>query len=86
MRNRPHAGRSSSGGALGLMMQPKDILMGKICAYCWASGLVEFGSRCPKGALPLVTGPEESVKEAVEVLATHSRNSEKYLVPKVTCP
>ena len=55
--------------------------MEKVCAYCWASGLIEFGSHCPKHALPLITGPEKAVKEAVEVLATHAYNSEKYFVP-----
>lgn len=56
--------------------------MGKICAYCWASGLIEFGSRCPKGALPLIRGPEEAVKDAVGVLAVHAYDGENYLVPK----
>lgn len=27
-----------------------------ITAYCWASGLIEFGNTLPEGALPIVTG------------------------------
>lgn len=56
--------------------------MRKICAYCWASGLIEFGSRCPSGALPLITGPETAVKNAVNVLSTHTYDGKSFLIPK----
>lgn len=56
--------------------------MKKIHAFCWASGLIEFGARCPKGALPLITGPETIVKNSVEVLSTHTYDGKSFLVPK----
>ena len=56
--------------------------MKRICAFCWASGLIEFGSRCPKGALPLITGSETAVMNAVNVLATHAYDGKSFLVPK----
>lgn len=56
--------------------------MENVCAYCWASGLVEIGKTCPKGALPLVTGPKKAVKEAVEVLSSHAYDGKSFLVPK----
>ena len=40
----------------------------KITAYAWASGLIEFGDVFPDGALPIITGEEESVREIIEGL------------------
>lgn len=56
--------------------------MKKVVAYCWANGLIEFGPRCPENALPLVTGEGRSVREAVDVLATHGYDSVTRIVPK----
>ncbi|ECH9713615.1 host nuclease inhibitor protein [Salmonella enterica subsp. enterica serovar Javiana] len=53
-----------------------------ITAYCWASGLIEFGYALPEGALPIVTGSEKKVREEVEVLARHAYNGE-LLVPGI---
>ncbi|EFB0319312.1 host nuclease inhibitor protein [Salmonella enterica] len=53
-----------------------------ITAYCWASGLIEFGHTLPEGALPIVTGSEKQVREEVEVLARHAYNGE-LLVPGI---
>ncbi|EIE4825895.1 host nuclease inhibitor protein [Salmonella enterica] len=53
-----------------------------ITAYCWASGLIEFGHTLPEGALPIVTGSEKKVREEVEVLARHAYNGE-LLVPGI---
>ncbi|EJI4854881.1 host nuclease inhibitor protein [Salmonella enterica] len=53
-----------------------------ITAYCWASGLIEFGHTLPEGALPIVTGSEKKVCEEVEVLARHAYNGE-LLVPGI---
>ena len=55
--------------------------METIVAYCWRSGLIEFGQSCPKGALPLAEGEKEEIESAVSALATHSYNDE-YLIPK----
>ncbi|EKG0711152.1 host nuclease inhibitor protein [Salmonella enterica] len=53
-----------------------------ITAYCWASGLIEFGNALPEGALPIVTGSEKKVREEVEVLARHAYSGE-LLVPGI---
>lgn len=42
----------------------------KISVWCWPAGNLEFGVRCPAGAMPVATGPEEELRDAVEVLAT----------------
>lgn len=57
--------------------------MKKIVAYAWASGLIEFGQNCPDGALPVLVGNEQQVRELVDVLARHSRTSDALLVPGV---
>ncbi|ELU8839214.1 host nuclease inhibitor protein [Salmonella enterica] len=53
-----------------------------ITAYCWASGLIEFGYTLPEGALPIVTGSEKQVRDVVEVLACHAYNGD-LLVPGI---
>ncbi|ELK8448815.1 host nuclease inhibitor protein [Salmonella enterica] len=53
-----------------------------IMAYCWASGLIEFGNALPEGALPIVTGNEKQVRDVVTVLARHAYNGD-LLVPGV---
>ncbi|EAN7516472.1 host nuclease inhibitor protein [Salmonella enterica] len=53
-----------------------------ITAYCWASGLIEFGNTLPEGALPIVTGSKKNVRDAVEVLARHAYNGD-LLVPGI---
>ncbi|HGA5439881.1 TPA: host nuclease inhibitor protein [Salmonella enterica subsp. enterica serovar Eastbourne] len=53
-----------------------------ITAYCWASGLIEFGHTLPEGALPIITGKEKDVRDEVEVLARHAYNGD-LLVPGI---
>lgn len=53
-----------------------------ITAYCWASGLIEFGNTLPEGALPIVTGNEKQVHDVVTVLARHAYNGD-LLVPGI---
>ncbi|ELW8656257.1 host nuclease inhibitor protein [Salmonella enterica] len=53
-----------------------------ITAYCWASGLIEFGNTLQEGALPIVTGSEKQVREVVGVLARHAYNGD-LLVPGI---
>lgn len=40
-------------------------------AYCFASGHIEFGSRCPNGALPLLRGKDKKVRAFINPLARH---------------
>lgn len=51
-------------------------------AYCWASGLIEFGYFVPEGALPIITGKEKDVRDEVGVLARHAYNGD-LLVPGI---
>ncbi|EKB8601796.1 host nuclease inhibitor protein [Salmonella enterica] len=53
-----------------------------ITAYCWASGLIEFGNTLPEGVLPIVTGSEKRVRDVVTVLARHAYNGD-LLVPGI---
>ena len=46
----------------------------KSVAYCWATGLIEFGIRCPAGALPIAKGEDAMLRELVSALAEHREN------------
>ena len=48
-----------------------------LIAYCWCNGKIEFGSTVPDGALPIVSGPSDHVRTAVEVLARWSNPTER---------
>ncbi len=52
-------------------------------AYCWQSGLIEFGDCVPQGAVKLIEGKRDEVKDKVTVRARHSRDSKDLLVPGV---
>lgn len=67
-----------------------------IRAYCYASGLIEFGNRIPKGGLVIARGPEKQLRDFIEVKARHGyrtkvingrptkiRGSDTLLVPGV---
>lgn len=57
--------------------------MNKIFAYAWASGLIEFGTTYPAGALPIYSGEETRIREVVATHARHARTSESLLVPGI---
>lgn len=40
-------------------------------AYCYASGLIEFGEKMPDGALPIATGDEKKLRAFIGPLARH---------------
>ena len=54
-------------------------------AYCYRSGLIEFGPTTPAGAIPIYTGEDKKLREKVEVLARHGqgKSAGKLLVPGV---
>lgn len=54
-------------------------------AFCWASGLIEFGESVPTGAILIARGPKVDLKFEIEVMARHGRgNSDgKLLVPGI---
>ena len=57
--------------------------MAKITAYAWASGLIEFGQTLPNGALPIITGEENRIRDLIDINARHSRSGNELLVPGV---
>jgi len=54
-----------------------------IRAYCWASGLIEFGQNVPHGALLIAKGPESELREIVGVVARRAWDGVSLLVPGV---
>lgn len=67
-----------------------------IRAFCYASGLIEFGKSIPKGGLVIARGPDKELREFIEVKARHGyrtrrvngrpvkiRGSDTLLVPGV---
>lgn len=54
-------------------------------AYCWASGLIEFGSTLPKGAIFIAAGPKATLRNVIAARARHGygRSKGQLLVPGV---
>ncbi len=54
-------------------------------AYCWATGLIEFGKTVPKGAIRFAMGLDVQLQEQVAVLGRHGQGASKgkLLVPGV---
>lgn len=44
-------------------------------AYCYASGLIEFGNKLPDGALPIAIGRAKPLRDFIEVQARHGYQS-----------
>jgi len=42
-----------------------------IRAYCYASGLIEFGRRIPKGAIVIARGPDKQLQDFIDGKARH---------------
>lgn len=59
--------------------------MRPMVAYCWNSGLIEFGESVPDGAIKIAHGPKADLKCYVEVLARQGRgySAGKLLVPGI---
>lgn len=59
-------------------------------AYCYASGLIEFGRHMPEGALPIAQGPAKPLREFIETVArhgysTHTVNGRPQKIPGTDC-
>lgn len=54
-------------------------------AYCWATGLIEFGRTMPEGTIEVARGGAKKLREVVEVLARHGKGkgAGQLLVPGV---
>lgn len=46
-------------------------------AFCFASGLIEFGRRIPSGALPIARGPARPLRDFIEGTARHGYRTRK---------
>ena len=55
--------------------------MAKVTAYAWASGLIEFGQTLPNGALPIITGEENRIRDLIDIHARQSRAGSELHVP-----
>ncbi len=42
-----------------------------IRAYCYPSGLIEFGNRIPKGSIIIARGPEKELRDFIAAKARH---------------
>lgn len=45
--------------------------MAQITAFCWGTGLIQFGVEVPQGAHHIATGPERALRKVISVLAVH---------------
>lgn len=54
-----------------------------IRAYCFPSGLIDFGTSIPKGAQIIARGPEKELRDFIAVKARHARRHDALLVPGV---
>jgi hypothetical protein len=52
-------------------------------AYCYRSGLVEFGDQIPDGALPLDKGRGKKWRSGIEVKCRLAYDGETHLVPGI---
>lgn len=52
-------------------------------AYCYGSGQIGFGEKCPGGALPLVRGGDQEVRDFMSGVARHAYDGETLLVPGI---
>lgn len=52
-------------------------------AYCWASGVIEFGDTLPDGAIAIARGTERHVRHEMEVTARHGYQPGVLLVPGI---
>lgn len=54
-------------------------------AFCYACGLIQFGSRTPPGAIQIASGKESDLRRELNVLARHGKgaNEGELLVPGV---
>jgi hypothetical protein len=48
-----------------------------IRAYCYATGLIDFGRRIPAGALIIARGPDKELRDFIEVNARHGYRTRK---------
>ncbi|EMO6796986.1 host nuclease inhibitor protein, partial [Pseudomonas aeruginosa] len=55
--------------------------MADTIAFCWASGLIQFGDQVPEGAIEIARGDDQVVREIIEVTSRHAYDGKSLLVP-----
>lgn len=55
----------------------------ELIAYCWASGLIQFGYTLPYGAIEIARGRAGIVRRVITATARISRHNKELLVPGV---
>ncbi|WP_175682546.1 host nuclease inhibitor protein [Burkholderia cenocepacia] len=55
----------------------------KIYAYCWATGLIEFGDTVPDGAIGIAYGARAAVDRLMGATARLAHDNKSLLVPGV---
>jgi hypothetical protein len=45
----------------------------QLIAYCWANGLIEFGSKVPDGAIEIARGDTDTVRQSIIATARHGK-------------
>lgn len=57
--------------------------MADTIAFCWASGLIQFGDQVPDGAIEIARGDDQVVREIIEVTSRHAYDGKSLLVPGI---
>ncbi|MBN0734682.1 host nuclease inhibitor protein, partial [Pseudomonas aeruginosa] len=57
--------------------------MADTIAFCWASGLIEFGDQVPEGAIEIARGDDQVVREILVTNSRHAYDNVSLLVPGV---
>lgn len=52
-------------------------------AYCWASGLIQFGTITPRGAIQIATGDDKPLRDLICATSRNARQGESLLVPGI---
>ncbi|MCA1972075.1 MAG: host nuclease inhibitor protein [Caenispirillum sp.] len=61
----------------------KKLPAGHVYAACYASGQVVFRRTLPQGLLPIVSGPEQAVRDEMSVACRTAYDGKTLLVPGV---
>jgi hypothetical protein len=54
-----------------------------VIAYCWASGVLQFGRTLPDGAIEIARGPARPLRKWMDPLARRAYDGKTLLVPGV---
>lgn len=57
--------------------------MARTKVFCWQSGLIEFGTRVPEGAIAIAEGEKLQLRRVVYAIARHSYDGTEMLVPGI---